>query len=180
MPTFKNRPNKVHKINGKEVWESRSTAILPVILAIYKDNIFVLIGKRSKIMDSPGLWCLPSGYIDYDENGFDALRRAVYEETSLDIQKYKKYLVYATPTHEPFYVQTKPTENRQNITLSYCFIYDFSGRDLPREIESYTDKESDEVKWIPIEDVFTSKYKWAFNHDERIEMAVLKFKKYLL
>jgi 8-oxo-dGTP pyrophosphatase MutT (NUDIX family) len=179
-PTFKSRPNILHKIKGRDVWESRSTAVAAVILAMYKDNVFVMAEKRSQIMpDGPGLWSVPSGYINYDEDGWDALRREVYEETSFDIDSYKKYLVFNNDK-DSFYTHTKPGENRQNIVIWYCIIYDFSGRDLPREIETYKDEESDKIEWIPIERVFNSTYKWAFKHDERIEQAIVKFEKYLI
>ena len=179
-PTFKSRENKIHIIDGKEVWESRSTAVCAVILGIYKDNIFVLGEKRSQHMpDAKGLWAVPSGYINYDEDGWDAMRRECYEETSFDVNKYKKYLIFDND-QDSFYTHTKPTENRQNIVVWYCLIYDFSDKDLPREIETYKDKEIDKVEWIPIEKVLTSKYKWAFNHDLRVEMAIEKFKAYLI
>jgi len=176
-PVFKSRENKVHIVDGREVWEHRGNAVGAVILGIYKDNVFVLGEKRSQNMpDGKGLWVVPSGYMNYDEDGWDAMRRECWEETGFDVNKYKRYF---DNDKEPFYTHTKPTENRQNIVIWYCIIYDFSGRDLPREVETYKDKEIDKVEWIPIEKVFTSNYKWAFGHDERIERAVMKFEKYL-
>lgn len=179
-PKFKNRENKLHKINGKDVWESRSPAVVVVILAIWKDNIFVLGEKRSEtMMDVPGKWVVPCGYIDWDEHGWEAVRREVYEESGLDINKYKRYLVHDND-QQPFYVQTNPAENRQNIALTYCLIYDFSAIGLPQEPVNHKDSEVEKLEWIPIERIFNTKYDWAFNHDERIEMAVNKFEKYLV
>jgi 8-oxo-dGTP pyrophosphatase MutT (NUDIX family) len=179
-PTFKSRENKVHIVNGKEIWESRSTAVGAVILGIYKDNVFVLAEKRSqKMPDGKGLWVVPSGYINYDENGWDAMRRECYEETSFFIDKYKKYVVFDNDK-ESFYTHTNPSENRQNIVVWFCIVYDFSKRDdLPREVESYVDEEVDKVRWIPVKKVFDFTYKWAFKHNERIEQAITKFEKYL-
>jgi 8-oxo-dGTP pyrophosphatase MutT (NUDIX family) len=179
-PTFKSRPNIPHMIDGRQIWEQRGTATGIVILAIYKDNIFVLAEKRSQNMpDGKGLWVVPSGYINFDEDGWEGVRRETYEETSFDIEGYRKYLVFNND-REAFYTHTKPSENRQNIVIWYCEIFDFSGSELPRDIESYTDSEVDKVAWIPLERVLSSTIKWAFNHEERIEQAVFKFKKYLM
>ena len=55
-PKFKNRDNKVYKTEDGEVWASRSCAIVGAILFIFKEELYVLAEKRSKLMDSPGLW----------------------------------------------------------------------------------------------------------------------------
>jgi len=171
-PTFKNRPNIVHKVGDREVWESRSTAVVAVILAYANNKIYVLGEKRSNIMpDAPNLWVVPCGYIDWDENGWNALRREVYEETSFFIDTYKDYIVYDN-NKEPFFVNTEVTENRQNIALTYCVLFDFEKRSLPKDVELHTDKEIAAIKWIPIEEI--SKYKWAFDHEKRIQQALNK------
>ena len=178
-PVFKNRPNKVYNVDGKEVWESRSGAVAAVILAIDKDKVFVLTEKRSQNMpDGAGMWACPSGYLDYDEDGWESMRREIYEETSFFVDEYEKYVVFDN-NKDPWYTHTKPTENRQNIVLWYCIIYDFSKVGLPRQIESFKDKEIEKIKWMPLEKTFESGLKWAFNHDERIEQVIVKFKKYL-
>jgi len=182
-PIFKNRPNKVHFVKDgdgdRDVWESRSTALGAVIFGIYQENIFVLVEKRSMNMpEGPGQWACPSGYIDYDEDGWEAIKREVYEETSFYLDDYERYLTFNND-EDSFYTHTKPGENRQNIVVWYCMIYDFSGTELPRDIEQYKDHEVDIVKWIPIEHVFNGKYDWAFAHDQRIEKAANKFENYL-
>jgi len=179
-PKFKNRGNEEVKLpDGRTVWLSRSPAVVAVVLAIHKDNIFVLAEKRSKtMMDAPGMWAVPSGYLDWDESGWDAVVRELYEETSFYVPKFESNLIFDNDK-EPWFVRTDPGENRQNIALSYCLIYDFSKR-LPTEIETYKDSEIEEIKWIPVEQVLTSGKQWSFNHDERIEMAVEKFQKYLI
>ena len=64
-PQFKNRPNNVYKIKDKEVWESRSLAVVAVLFSISKNGIYVLSEKRSQSMqDEPGKWALVSGYLD--------------------------------------------------------------------------------------------------------------------
>jgi len=179
-PTFKNKGNEeVELPDGRKVWLSRANAVVAVVLGIHMDNIFVLAEKRSStMMDAPGLWAVPSGYLDWDESGWEAVVRELYEETSFYVPKYENNLI-TDNDQQPFFVRSDPGENRQNIAMSYCLIYDFSKK-LPKEVESYKDSEVDEIKWIPIEQIFGSKRKWAFNHDERIAMAVEKFEKYLI
>ena len=172
-PVFKSRENQRYVVDGKEVWESRSTAVGAVIIGIDKqDNVFVLAEKRSqKMPDGKGLWVVPSGYLNYDEDGWDAMRRETYEETSFFVDEHEESLVFDNEK-EPFYTHTKPTENRQNIVLWYCLVYDFYNTGIPKKVESYKDSEIDIVKWIPIDKI--SSYEWAFNHGKRIEMALNK------
>jgi len=173
-PIFKHRPNKVHNINGKDIWESRSPAVVAFIFALYKDELYILGEKRSENMpQGPGRWVAPCGYMDWDESGWNALRREVYEETSFFIDTYKKYIIYDN-NKEPFFVKTDPNENLQNVALNYSIFFDFDKRKsgIPYDIEAYSDKEVSQVKWILYNEV--SKYDWAFEHDIRIEMAIQK------
>jgi ADP-ribose pyrophosphatase YjhB (NUDIX family) len=179
-PTFKNKGNEeVELKDGRKVWLSRSPAVVAVILAIEpsSDRIFVLTEKRSAMMDEGNKWAVVSGYMDWDENGMEAIIRETYEETSFHIPKYENRLVFNNDG-DPFYVHTDPhTDAKQNVSLSYIFIFEFD--QIPKEIEQFKDKEISEVKWMEISEVFWSKRDWAFNHDQRIEMAVEKYQKYL-
>ena len=178
IPTFKNRANAEHKLaDGRTLWESRSPAVVAVILGIVGDNIYALTEKRSAMMDEPNKWAVVSGYMDWDENGYEAIVRETYEETSFYIPNWESRLVF-DHNKEPFYVHTDPkTDAKQNISLSYVFIYEF--KEVPREIEQFKDKEISQVKWMEISEVFQEK-NWAFDHDKRIEMAIEKFQQYLI
>jgi len=178
-PEFNNRPNQcILGVDGKQYWISRSPAVVAVVFAIHKDNIFVMAEKRSsKMEDSPNKWAVPSGYLDWDETGSEAVERELWEELKFFKLKYDSHLI-ADNDEQPFYVNTNPTENRQNVALTYGYVYDFSDSlTLPKLCKS------DEVsitQWIPIDRVKNSEmYDWAFSHDDRIEMAVTYFKKYL-
>jgi 8-oxo-dGTP pyrophosphatase MutT (NUDIX family) len=177
MTEFKKSPNILHADeNGRKFWESRSCAAVVVVLGIHKETIFTLVEKRSKIMDAPGLWAVPSGYLDWGETGWEAAKREIWEETGFDCDKFKTYLI-SDNDEQPFFVNTEPTENHQNVALVYCIIYDFNNA-LPLFVEDFKNFEVDEIRWIPIEEV--EHYEWAFLHDVRIEQAVEKFKKYLI
>ena len=174
-PTFNNRLNQEYKVDGKTIWNSRSVAVVGVIFGKYAGTTYVLLTRRSDTntkLDEPGRWCLPSGYLDWDENGWKALIREIYEETSLYIPIYKRYL--NIDEKSPFFINTEPNENRQNIALCYALSYNFYDG-LPEEIRDYHDKEVDEVKWVPIDESDPAKsieeYKLAFNHDIRVVQA---------
>jgi len=179
-PEFKNRGNEeVELKDGRKVWLSRSPAVVAVILATERgnDNIYVLTEKRSAMMDEGNKWAVISGYMDWDETGMEGIMRETYEETSFHIPSHENSLVFNNEG-DPFYVHTDPkTDAKQNVSLSYIFIYEFDK--LPKEVESFQDKEISAVKWMEISEVFKIK-EWAFDHDLRIEMAVEKFQKYLL
>jgi 8-oxo-dGTP pyrophosphatase MutT (NUDIX family) len=179
-PTFKNKGNEeVQLPDGRTVWLSRSPAVVAVILGIHKDNIFVLTEKRAETMqDEPGKWALVSGYLDFNETGWEGVCRETYEETSFDVRKYENNLIFDNDK-QPWFVNTDPKENRQNISLSYIMIYDFT-RALPEDVESYKDSEISEVKWLPIEHVISGNREWAFGHQYRIFNAIEKFKVYLI
>lgn len=179
-PQFNNRQNTEHKLpNGKTIWESRSPAVVGVVLGIYRDNIFVLTEKRSAtMMDAPNKIAIPSGYLDWDESAFEGICRELYEETGFDVRKYKNQLIFDND-EQPWFVNSDPKENRQNVSMPFILIYDFT-KGLPKEVENFQDSEIDYVKWMSIEQVMNSRNSWAFNHNERILMAVEKFQQYLV
>jgi len=169
-PTFNNRLNDVYYVGEKQLWISRSIAVVGVLFALVNEELFILAEKRSDIMaDEPGKWCLPCGYLDWDENGWDALRREVYEETSFLIDDYKRFLKFNNNL-QPFFVNTSPSENRQNVALSYALLFDFPLGGLPEHIQDHQDSEVSEIKWIPYTE--KNEYTWAFKHNERINMGI--------
>lgn len=174
---FKNRPNTEHRINGKIVWESRSAAVVAVILGKWKGDTYVLMEKRSPIMDQPGKWCVPCGYMDWDESGIEAVIREVFEETSFYIPDLKHRLK-SDNKGQPFFINTDPSENRQNIAITYGMVFDFNDVGLPKYVTEYSNSEISSVLWIKLNEV--NYLDVAFNHDKRILQAEEHFSKYLL
>lgn len=177
---FGNRLNKEHFVKDSDgdrhIWESRSVAIVGVVFAKFKGDIYVLMEKRSQKMDQPGKWCLPCGYIDWDENGWQCLTREIYEETSLWLPKYDQYLV-SRNKRKPFFINTEISENRQNVALIYGMVFDFK-EILPQEVFSYKDPEIDEIIWVKLNDI--NRLSVAFDHDKRICQAERYFSRHLL
>jgi len=169
-----NRANEEIKLpDGRTIWLSRSPAIVAIVLIYVGKDLFVLTEKRSDLMDEPKKWSAPSGYLDWNESGFEAVQRELLEETSFDITAYEEYLDFDN-NKQPFYVHTDPwTDAKQNISLTYVLIYNM--KKLPLHIEDFKDKEIDKIKWMNVNDLEKIDTSWAFNHDERIMMAINKF-----
>lgn len=129
-----------------------------------------MISKRgNKAADYQDYWNLPSGYIDWNENGFEAFEREVFEETGVDISLiYPEGKILFDNEKEPAKVFTEPTENKQNISLLYTLIFERSN--LPElNFGNAAYEEVSDTLWITVEDV--DQYKFAFQHDELIKAA---------
>ena len=189
-PKFNNRPNPhlIHHYDSgtgvkihQDFWISRAPAVVGIIFAFgVEGGPRVLVIKRSKKMrDEPNKYGAPSGYLDWDESGFNGMVREVYEETSMYLPDYDPFLIFDN-NKEPFYVQSDPKKDKnQNVSLTYVLVFDFtSSQDFfPKEIEIYTDEETAQVEWLNLQDFYNKKREWAFNHDERIEMALRYYNK---
>ena len=57
----------------------------PAVSVLVADNDLVLLGRRAPGTFLAGQWCLPCGYIEFDEDFITAGKREVKEETGLDI-----------------------------------------------------------------------------------------------
>lgn len=56
------------------------------VAAIVMEAGRILLGRRAPGSTYPGLWCIPCGYVEYDEDVRDAVRREFREETGLAIE----------------------------------------------------------------------------------------------
>ena len=77
----------IDKATGREHWISRSIAAVVCIIAKDKSgDEYVLAVQRGKGTPDPeyvGKYCMPCGYLDYDETVAQAAQREVKEETGL-------------------------------------------------------------------------------------------------
>lgn len=191
-PKFNNTPNDHFRMKystpqgnvGLDYWISRAPAVVGIIFALgLEGGVRVLVIKRSKNMrEEPLKFGAPSGYLDWDESGFEGITREVFEETSLYLPDYKPFLAYNNK-EQPFYVQSDPEKDKnQNISLTYVMVYNFkdSPEFFPEEILKYTDKETAQVEWLNLNDFYNKDNReWAFNHDKRIEMAHEYYNKHM-
>ena len=185
-PKFKNRPNDhiTYSFDSQstgvkikqDYWISRSNAVDGIVFALLPYGIHILITKRSdKMRDEAGKYCVPCGYLDFDETLYEAMIREVYEETSLYLPDYEKFLKFDN-NKQPFLIRDDPKLNRQNVSLIYLSIYDFTSDvdDFPRYVENFSCREVSFVKWMSVLDDFNKLHSicWAFNHDEIIKQAL--------
>jgi ADP-ribose pyrophosphatase YjhB (NUDIX family) len=182
-PKFKNRPNDrvMYEFESEatgvkikqEYWVSRSVAVDAFIFGVKDGVLHILTIKRSQyMMDEPNKYAVPSGYHDWNESGYDAMVREVYEETGLYIYDVGKYHIFSN-TKQPFNVITDPESNkRQNVCLYYIGVFDFPHFKFP-DIESFVSKETALVKWMTMDEFLKQNYEWAFNHDKRIKEALV-------
>lgn len=171
MKKFSNTPNKSYIVDGKIIWVSRSIALVAAIVAKFENENYILISQRGPgstnfPADCPGFWNLTCGYLDWDENGYQAFCREVYEENGLYLPDLIELAINDKWLAQPFYVNTEPAENRQNVSLSYGFY--FGCHELPEL--STKNSEPEEVlqtKWVKVSEI--DNYEFAFCHDRRIK-----------
>lgn len=151
----------------KTAWISRSVAVSGFIFCKDQNNKwYVLANQRGEgTPDFQGYWNCICGYLDYDENTNQALKREICEETGLDVR---------STSLIPYFVNSNPKENRQNVTIRF---YSILKGDITKWMNFSTDKmEKNEVaniRWISIDDI--SQYNWAFGHEDLIKYTYNTF-----
>ena len=147
---------------GREYWISRSVTVLGIVIGtdVYGTK-HILAEQRGIGTPDPeyvGKWCLPCGYLDFDETCKQAVAREVFEETGVDIP---------SESFELIEINDIPgSDKRQNITFRFKtelkgYISDFELTDRFSETNEVMN-----IKWIDLREV--NNYKWAFNHDQII------------
>lgn len=183
---FENKPNHVIiDSDGNPHWVSRSLA---VVVTIILNNKKVLLVKRGPKISSPGKWCNPCGYLDWNESATQCALREVWEETGFDLSevlmndgilygpdsKYKPNIEsdFISLSY-PWDIVTNPELNHNQDIALYFGVSIKTDKDPILTNKNSEEGEIDEAKWVNISDL--SKYKFSFNHDKRI----MKFLKHI-
>ena len=161
MINMKNFPI-IDKNTGREYWISRSVCVLTIVKAFdIHGEEYVLAVQRGKGTPDPeyiGCYCLPCGYVDFDETIKQAAARELKEETGLTfpISDFKLISINDDPE----------LDKRQNITFRYIVKTDVPVEDLEL-LFTTKNSEKDEIssiRFIKIRDI--NLYNWAFNHEQ--------------
>ncbi|MDU4961390.1 MAG: NUDIX hydrolase [Sporomusaceae bacterium] len=70
------------------------------VAGIHLSDGRILLGRRSPQSSYPGLWCIPCGYVEYNEDVWDAVQREFLEETGLHIKPERVFTVLSN-FHNP-------------------------------------------------------------------------------
>ena len=77
----------IDKETGREYWISRSVAVLVKVFAYNKHNekcvLAIQRGEGTPDPEFVGAYCMPCGYVDFDETIVQAAQRELKEETGL-------------------------------------------------------------------------------------------------
>ena len=153
----------IDKETGREYWISRSVAVVAFIYAFDNNNErYILAVKRGKGTPDPeyvGKWCLPCGYIDFDETLDEAVTREVFEETGFKLN----------PTLlEIININSDPkSDKRQNITIRYKYVCKENVSNIKLSTKNSEKDEVDGVTFIKISGI--DLFDWAFNHKDLIK-----------
>lgn len=55
------------------------------VAVVLRDGPLILLGRRARGRYA-GLWCVPCGYVEWDEDVREAARRELHEETGLEVR----------------------------------------------------------------------------------------------
>ena len=162
----------IDKNTGREYWISRSIAVVVFVFAkdIYNQE-YILAEQRGTGTPDPeyiGKYCVPCGYLDYDETIVQAAQRELMEETGLN---------FPTTDFKLLNINDLPkSDKRQNVTFRYIVNSNVPIEDLSK-LFTTKNSEKDEVesiKFIKLKDI--DNYEWAFNHQKLIKEIDSKYK----
>lgn len=157
------------------IWASRSVGIVLSLIVEWNNKRHVLMVQRGeKAADNVGWWCLPCGYIDWDESGAEAAIRETWEEAHINLKivlDHCEVLYDDTTSDKPWMVISCPKSDRlQNVCLHYGIVVktdDISYFEAQfAEAIKASNGETSQVELTEIPDLYEMKI--AFNHLTRI------------
>ena len=176
-PTFNNRPNLSFTCSDetgtKVIWASRSVAVCVLVTCtLPSGDRYVLIEQRGQgAPDFRGYFCLVCGYLDWDEELYQAALRETWEEAGLNLAALEAGGM-CTISRQPIFIDSRTTANRQNVTAR--FLFELRLDQLPElSSENSEPDEIEQLLWMLISEQQLGNYKFCFNHDEVIRTHLL-------
>ena len=112
--------------------------------------------------DEPGKWCIPCGYLDWDETLEEAAEREILEETGINLESFTEEQKITDTLLVG--INSSPKSNRQNVSMRYLTILDVE--ELP---ETTLNPEVSEIMWVSPNQLYLLKEGFAFNHQVVIQ-----------
>jgi 8-oxo-dGTP pyrophosphatase MutT (NUDIX family) len=181
-PIFKNKENEFVELkDGRWVHLSRSPSICVPILAQTSDgSLYALISQRGS--GTPNYqyhYNMVCGYLDYDEDFYEAVKRELWEEAGLNAEAIPKEDILYSIEQLPWAIKSTPN-GAQNVTHRYGFFFKVDTKeDLPNLSIDYCEpNEVIESIWVTHEEAMLisdnknnelnpeKERVWAFNHHE--------------
>lgn len=140
--------------NGQKLWYSRSLACSTIILRYDSVNhtVEILASKRGQGCEfNKGLWNVPGGFIDFDEDARECALRETYEETGVKIPQDQIMFQF---------LDTTPRGKRQTMVAVWAGVFTKKATEDWTFDTSHSEKdEVEEIKWIDLNDL--DKYQWT-------------------
>lgn len=155
MGEFNNIPNKlITDTEGNKHWISPSISVDAVLVNMGR----VLVVQRSEKMSNPKKWCLPCGFMDWNETPLEACMRELFEETGVDVRDFD---IENPDFNRPFSL------NGTALQFKFEVFTLFNHPPVTLDKEECID-----YKWITLDEIST--LSWAFGHDELIPLILIK------
>lgn len=130
------------------------------IIIIHEGKI--LLTKRSEDCHvGPGVWCVPSGKVKYDEIPIKALYREGKEETNLEVEFIKE-------------LDQRTFKSRSTVEEIYRLVYTYLVKPKDDDISSFSiNDEHSEYAWVDKNELLSQKYITLHETLRRILINVL-------
>lgn len=145
--------------NGRVYYVSRSVAVSMYCYCMDRfGNWCVLANQRGPgAPNNVGLWNVPCGYLDYNEDALTAAVRETFEETGVKIPKEKVAFMGAN---------SKPNGGSQNVSMRHACVLDGTIEDYPVSDANCEEGEVTDIRWIRLGEV--KNYQWAFGMGHKV------------
>lgn len=178
-PTFTNRHNeKVQASDGRVIYISRASSVVAEVClydTVNAEWYILLMQRGGAAPDFNGYWCLPCGYLDWDETLCQAMIREVYEESGLLLTGLAQHPQFSFSNSKtiageggeaPWLIYDAPETKRQNLAFHYATLFAWKGDPYP-VLSRLDEDEVADVQWMLIREAMTMQL--AFGHEKRIK-----------